>query len=47
MTKRDKAERIATILDGLYPSVDIPLDHQDPFSLLVAVVLSAQTTDKL
>jgi endonuclease-3 len=47
MTKRDKAERISTILDGLYPSVDIPLDHQDPFSLLIAVVLSAQTTDKL
>ena len=47
MTKRDKAERISTILDGLYPSVDVPLDHQDPFSLLVAVVLSAQTTDKL
>ena len=47
MTKRDKAQRISTILDGLYPSVDVPLDHQDPFSLLVAVVLSAQTTDKL
>jgi endonuclease III len=47
MTKRDKAQRIATILDGLYPSVDVPLDHQDPFSLLIAVVLSAQTTDKL
>jgi endonuclease-3 len=47
MTKRDKAQRIAVILDGLYPSVDIPLDHQDPFSLLIAVVLSAQTTDKL
>lgn len=47
MTKQAKAQRIATILDGLYPSVDIPLDHQDPFSLLVAVVLSAQTTDKL
>jgi endonuclease III len=47
MTKRDKAQRIATILDELYPSVDVPLDHQDPFSLLIAVVLSAQTTDKL
>lgn len=47
MTKRDKAQRISTILDGLYPSVDVPLDHQDPFSLLIAVVLSAQTTDKL
>jgi endonuclease III len=47
MTKREKARRIAEILDGLYPSVDIPLEHADPFTLLVAVVLSAQTTDKL
>ena len=47
MTKKDKAARISAILDELYPSVDIPLDHEDPFTLLVAVVLSAQTTDKL
>jgi endonuclease-3 len=47
MTKRDKASRIAGILDQLFPAVDIPLQHQDPFTLLVAVVLSAQTTDKL
>jgi endonuclease III len=47
MTKREKARRIAEILDELYPSVDIPLQHEDPFTLLVAVVLSAQTTDKL
>ncbi len=47
MTKREKARRIAGILDGLYPAVDVPLKHQDPFTLLVAVVLSAQTTDKL
>lgn len=47
MTKREKAERIGAILDGLYPTVDIPLEHRDPFTLLVAVVLSAQTTDKL
>jgi endonuclease III len=47
MTKRDKARRIAEILDELYPAVDIPLEHEDPFTLLVAVVLSAQTTDKL
>lgn len=33
-------------LDVLYPTVTIPLDHVDPFTLLVAVVLSAQTTDK-
>jgi endonuclease-3 len=35
-----------TILDELYPETPIPLEHRDPFSLLVAVVLSAQTTDK-
>jgi endonuclease-3 len=47
MTKREKARRIAGILDELYPAVDVPLKHEDPFTLLVAVVLSAQTTDKL
>ena len=47
MTKKEKAQRIAEILDRLFPTVDIPLRHQDPFTLLVAVVLSAQTTDKL
>lgn len=47
MTRHDKALRIGAILDQLYPTVDIPLDHRDPFTLLVAVVLSAQTTDKL
>lgn len=47
MTRRDKALRIGAILDQLYPEVGIPLAHRDPFTLLVAVVLSAQTTDKL
>ena len=47
MTRKDKAQRILEILDRLYPAVDIPLAHQDPFTLLVAVVLSAQTTDKM
>lgn len=41
-----KPARIQKILDELYPTVDIPLDHRDPFTLLVAVLLSAQTTDK-
>ena len=45
MTRREKAERIATILDALYPQPPVPLEHRDPFSLLVAVLLSAQTTD--
>jgi endonuclease-3 len=44
--KTEKALKIQEILDELYPSVAIPLDHRDPFTLLVAVVLSAQTTDK-
>jgi endonuclease-3 len=43
--RADKAERILRILDGLYPEPPIPLDHMDPFTLLVAVLLSAQTTD--
>src|SRR5205085_10659101 len=45
MKKRDKALRIGQILDGLYPEPPIPLAHKNPFTLLVAVVLSAQTTD--
>jgi endonuclease-3 len=47
MTRQEKAQRIGEILDELFPTVDIPLEHRDPFTLLVAVVLSAQTTDKL
>ena len=47
MTRAEKARRILAILDELYPETDIPLDHRDPFTLLVAVVLSAQTTDKV
>jgi len=46
MKTSDKATRILATLDALYPEPPIPLDHVDPFSLLVAVVLSAQTTDK-
>ena len=46
MTRQDKAERIAEQLQALYPSQPIPLDHRDPFTLLVAVMLSAQCTDK-
>lgn len=45
MTKRAKAQRIAAILDELYPAPPVPLDHSDPFTLLVAVLLSAQCTD--
>ncbi|MEO0811985.1 MAG: endonuclease III [Myxococcota bacterium] len=46
MKKSEKADRIRTILGELYPEVPIPLDHTDPYTLLVAVALSAQTTDK-
>jgi endonuclease-3 len=43
--RAEKAERIRTILGELYPAPPIPLGHEDPFTLLVAVVLSAQCTD--
>ncbi len=46
MTRAEKAEMVRQILDELYPAPPIPLDHSDPFTLLVAVLLSAQTTDK-
>jgi endonuclease-3 len=42
----EKLARIRSTLDRWIPEVPIPLDHADPFTLLVAVVLSAQTTDK-
>jgi len=45
MTKKQKANAILEILEDLYPETPIPLEHQDPFTLLVAVVLSAQCTD--
>jgi endonuclease-3 len=46
MTKQEKAEDIARILDQLFPAPPIPLDHQDPYTLLIAVLLSAQCTDE-
>jgi endonuclease-3 len=46
MKPSEKAARIGAQLDALYPEPPIPLDHVDPFTLLVAVMLSAQTTDK-
>lgn len=45
MKRSEKGEKIATILERLYPQPPIPLGHVDPYTLLVAVVLSAQTTD--
>jgi len=46
MRRQDKADRIGEILDDLYPDPPVPLDHKDPYTLIVAVMLSAQTTDK-
>lgn len=45
LARAEKAQRIMDLLDELYPEIPIPLDHSDPFTLLVAVLLSAQTTD--
>ena len=45
MTKKEKAIEIAHILEDLYPETPIPLKHQDPYTLLIAVLLSAQCTD--
>jgi len=45
MKRIEKAERILQQLEELYPEPPVPLDHTDPFTLLVAVLLSAQTTD--
>jgi endonuclease-3 len=44
--KLQRAARIGKLLDELYPLPPIPLEHEDPFTLLIAVMLSAQTTDK-
>ncbi|MCK6506544.1 endonuclease III [Myxococcota bacterium] len=46
MQRAEKARRIQVILDERHPSSPVPLDHEDPFTLLIAVLLSAQTTDK-
>ncbi len=46
MRRSQKAEKIGEKLDEMYPETPIPLDHSDPYTLLVAVMLSAQTTDK-
>lgn len=46
MRKQERAEVVLRRLSELYPAPPIPLDHTDPFTLLVAVLLSAQCTDK-
>ena len=46
MKRIEKAYKIGQMLDKFYPETPVPLDHRDPYTLLVAVMLSAQTTDK-
>jgi endonuclease-3 len=46
MKKQERADRVLERLDQTYPQTPIPLDHSDPFTLLIAVLLSAQCTDK-
>ena len=45
MNKAEKVEDIANTLEKLYPETPVPLDHKDPYTLLIAVLLSAQCTD--
>lgn len=46
MNKKKRAQRIQDILHQLFPDPEIPLQYQDPYTLLIAVVLSAQNTDR-
>ena len=46
MTRNEKAKKIGNTLDRLYPETPIPLNHSSAYTLIVAVMLSAQTTDK-
>ncbi len=45
MTKQEKVNFVINTLEELYPQVKIPLEHKDPYTLLIAVLLSAQSTD--
>ena len=45
MTKKEKVQFVIDTLNKIYPQVPIPLDHKDPYTLLIAVLLSAQSTD--
>ena len=46
MKKKEKVEFVINILEELYPQTPVPLDHKDPYTLLIAVLLSAQCTDE-
>ncbi|TDU39957.1 endonuclease-3 [Gelidibacter sediminis] len=45
MTKQEKVDFVINTLNQLYPTIPLPLDHKDPYTLLIAVLLSAQSTD--
>ncbi|HIB36143.1 endonuclease III [Mesonia sp.] len=45
MTKAEKVQFVIDTLEETYPKIPIPLDHKDPYTLLIAVLLSAQSTD--
>ena len=45
MTKKEKVAFVIDTLNEIYPQIPIPLDHKDPYTLLIAVLLSAQSTD--
>ena len=46
MKLKEKVDFIINKLEEIYPTLDIPLDHKDPYTLLIAVLMSAQSTDK-
>ena len=46
MRKSERSEKISEILDEYFPNPGVPLEHSDPFTLLIAVLLSAQCTDE-
>ena len=46
MNKKEKVNFVLKSLESLYPEVPIPLNHHDPYTLLIAVLLSAQCTDE-
>ena len=46
MKLKEKVEFLINELETIYPKLDIPLNHKDPYTLLIAVLLSAQSTDK-
>ena len=46
MKVKEKVDYIINKLEEIYPVLNIPLDHKDPYTLLIAVLMSAQSTDK-